>query len=146
MADEGQAKAGKEWLTFLRDGMEDVLCRQKRMLLQQCSRAAPNWKEVLQPTTTRDLGEERRWGEKGWEGVRAGGDNHLRCGCARQVRRGGTEVTHSHTQSVSKSWTTVQSGVVRCSAAQSVQGTRAVCTFKTGNLGLPKRGAGDLRA
>lgn len=58
-------------------------------------------------------------GEKGWEGVQAGGDNHLRCGCARQVRRGETEVTYSHTQSVSKSWTTVRCGAVRCSVVQS---------------------------
>lgn len=65
-------------------------------------------------------------------------DLEVRCGCARQVRRGGTmegperiEVTPTQPDSVMDD-----------SAVQSSPGWLSV---KTGNFGGPKRGAGDLR-
>lgn len=47
--------------------------------------------EVLQPTTTRDLGEGRRWegvSERGWEGARVGGDDRPLCSAMRMRTSG----------------------------------------------------------
>lgn len=76
---------------------------------------------------------------------RFGGDDQLRCGCARQVRRGGTEVTPTPTLEPQVSTQQVMDEDDRFCALQ-VQGKALEQSVKTGNLGLPKRGAGDLRA
>lgn len=69
MADEEHARAGKEWLTSWKMGWRVCgRCRRERMLLQQYSNVGPRL-EVLQPTTTRDLGETRDGGGRGWEGA-----------------------------------------------------------------------------
>lgn len=129
MADEGQARAGKGMADVLGDGdgVEDVLSRQKRMLLQQYSRAAPQIGSAAADDDTRLWGKNGDGGESGREGVEVGGDDHLRCRCARQVRRGGTEVTPTPTLNPpvptgsSKSWTTVRCGAVRCSLVQALE-------------------------
>lgn len=92
--------------------------------------------EVLQATTTRDLGEtEMGEGERGWEGAQVRGENH--CDRDVHVRSGGEELKslpHSIHQSVPiKSWTTVRCGAVRDGCSP---GTRAVRQNR--ELGLAK--------
>lgn len=88
------------------------------MLLQQDSTAAPNC-QCRRHETRR---EERRWG-RGRMGGCPGLD--LRCRCARQVRRGGFEVTPTPTHATRQSVTTagtkscVDDGAVRCGAVQA---------------------------
>lgn len=109
------------------------------MLLQQYSRAGPNSREVLQPTTTRDLGEERRWERKGGRVSRL--VVTTTCDADAHVRSGGEglkSLTPTLNPSVSHGR---QCGAMRCSPRHS-----GSLRFKTGNLGLPKRGAGNLRA
>lgn len=106
---------------------------------------APTLKEVLQPTTTRDLGEERRWERKG--GRVSGLVVTTTCDADAQVRSGGEglkSLTPTLNPPVSHGR---QCGAEWCSAAQSkALEHQFVLPVKTGNLGLPKRGAGDLRA
>lgn len=87
------------------------------MLLQQYSRAAPNWREVLQPTTTRDLEEERRWERKGGRVSRL--VVTTTCDADAHVRSGGEglkSLTPTLNPSVSHGR---QCGAVRCAAVQS---------------------------
>lgn len=130
MADEGQARAGKEWLTSW---------EMRRMLLQQCARAAPNWKCCSRRR------HETWWkdGDGEGEGGRVRGlvvtTDHfaLRCGCARQVRRGGTEVTPtcSHLDPP------VCRPAVRCR-----QPRNSSSASKQGTWACQNEGLGDLRA
>lgn len=53
----------------LEDGMESMwLCRREKDAATAILERWPQL-EVLQPTTTRDLGETRDGGERGWEGA-----------------------------------------------------------------------------